>query len=137
MSEREEDTGPTDALSRLRIDLATTQKSRADLQARLKPLTEELEKFRLKSEKDLKRIEDLTRERLTLERKLRDRDEELKGKARLVEDVQDEMVSLNLQLNMAEQRSEKLQQENKELIDRWMARMGQEADAMNHASRWT
>ena len=47
------------------------------------------------------------------------------------------MVSLNLQLNMTEQRSAKLEQENKELIDRWMARMGEEADAMNDASRWT
>ncbi|KAL9073182.1 MAG: hypothetical protein Q9157_004824 [Trypethelium eluteriae] len=137
VSNKEEDASTGDTLGRLRIDLATTQKSRADLQARLKPLTEELEKAKLKSEKDLKRIEDLTRERITLERKLRDRDEELKGKARLVEDVQDEMVSLNLQLNMAEQRSEKLEKENKELVDRWMVRMGKEADEMNDASRWT
>ncbi|KAL9095366.1 MAG: hypothetical protein Q9165_002237 [Trypethelium subeluteriae] len=136
-SNKEEDTSSGDTLARLRTDLATTQKSRADLQARLMPLTEELEKAKSKSEKDLKRIEDLARERTTLERKLRDRDEELKGKARLVEDVQDEMVSLNLQLNMAEQRSEKLEKENKELVDRWMVRMGKEADEMNDASRWT
>jgi hypothetical protein len=44
------------------------------------------------------------------------------------------MLSLNLQLNMAEQRSKRLQAENKELIDRWMARMGQEAEALNDAS---
>ncbi|KAI9709446.1 MAG: hypothetical protein M1820_003206 [Bogoriella megaspora] len=136
-SEKEEDATPADALARLRIDLATTQKSRADLQARLKPLNEELEKMKVKSERDLKRIEDLTREKVTLERKLRDREEELKGKARLVEEVQDEMVSLHLQLNMAEQRSEKLEKENKELVDRWMVRMGEEADAMNDASKWT
>jgi hypothetical protein len=37
---------------------------------------------------------------------------------------------------MAEDRSSKLQRENKELVDRWMARMGQEADAMNEASRF-
>jgi hypothetical protein len=47
------------------------------------------------------------------------------------------MISLNLQLNMAEQRSKKLQKENKDLVDRWMARMGQEADAMNEASRFS
>jgi len=47
------------------------------------------------------------------------------------------MISLNLQLNMAEQRSNKLQGDNKDLIDRWMARMGQEADAMNDASRFS
>jgi hypothetical protein len=37
---------------------------------------------------------------------------------------------------MAEDRSSKLQRENKELVDRWMARMGQEADAMNEASKF-
>jgi len=47
------------------------------------------------------------------------------------------MVSLNLQLNMAEERSRKLQRENKDLVDRWMARMGQEADAMNVASKFS
>jgi hypothetical protein len=41
------------------------------------------------------------------------------------------MISLNLQLHMAEQRSKKLQADNKELIDRWMARVGHEADEMN------
>jgi hypothetical protein len=45
-------------------------------------------------------------------------------------------MSLNLQLNMAEQQSNKLRKENKDLIDRWMARMRQEADAMNDASEF-
>jgi hypothetical protein len=45
------------------------------------------------------------------------------------------MITLNLQLNMAEQRSDKLEGDNKELIDRWMAQKGQEADAMNDALR--
>jgi hypothetical protein len=47
------------------------------------------------------------------------------------------MVSLNLQLNMAEEVTRKLQKENKDLVDRWMARMGQEADAMNNASKYS
>jgi len=54
-----------------------------------------------------------------------------------VKDVQDEMLSLNLQLNLAEERSKKLQKENKDLIDRWMARMGEEAEAMNNASKFS
>jgi Autophagy protein 16 (ATG16) len=53
-----------------------------------------------------------------------------------VQNVQDELASLNLQLNMAEEKSSKLQNENKELIDRWMARVGKEADAMNDASKF-
>ena len=46
------------------------------------------------------------------------------------------MISLNLQLNMAEQKSERLEQENSELVQRWMKLKGREADAMNEASKW-
>jgi hypothetical protein len=38
---------------------------------------------------------------------------------------------------MAEERSSRLQRENQELIDRWMARMGREAEAMNDASKFS
>ena len=55
----------------------------------------------------------------------------------LGQDIHDETVSLTLQLNMAEAQGEKLREENKELVDRWMARMGKEADAMNVASRFS
>ena len=51
--------------------------------------------------------------------------------------MQDELVSLNLQFNMAEERSKRLEKENRELVDRWMARMGKEADAMNDASKYS
>jgi hypothetical protein len=46
------------------------------------------------------------------------------------------MVALGLQLNLAEQRSEKLETENKELVERWMKRMGEEAEKVNRDSRW-
>ncbi len=51
--------------------------------------------------------------------------------------MHDETVSLTLQLNMAEEQSQKLQRENKDLVDRWMARMGQEADALNDESKFS
>jgi hypothetical protein len=50
------------------------------------------------------------------------------------QDVQDEMITLNLQLTMAERERDKVRKENKELVDRWMVRMAQEADAMNLAN---
>lgn len=109
----------------------------------------------------------ISADRAHLQMKLQDRDEELRGKAKLLDvslpcespifprffcissclclslanfvqqDVQDELVSLNLQFNMAEDRSKKLERENRELVDRWMARMGKEADAMNDASKFS
>ena len=51
--------------------------------------------------------------------------------------MHDESLTLTLQLNMAEEHSQRLQRENKELVDRWMARMGQEADAMNDKSEFS
>jgi hypothetical protein len=47
------------------------------------------------------------------------------------QNVQDEVISLNLQLNMSEQNAKRLKVENKDLIDRWMARKRREADEMN------
>lgn len=47
------------------------------------------------------------------------------------------MLSLQLQLNVAEEKYNNLQRENKELVDRWMAKVGQEADALNDASKYT
>lgn len=149
-----------DGSVQLKSDLSEALRAKGQLQSRLKLAEEEMEKLRAKSITDSKLIKDLTVERSVLRTKVKDRDSELKGKTKLVEvrklsyqapklffffpedsqrlqEVQDEMVSLNLQLNMAEQRSKKLQKENKDLIDRWMARMGQEADAMNNASKFS
>lgn len=50
------------------------------------------------------------------------------------QEVQDEMIALNLQMAMAEKERDRVKKENKELIDRWMKRMAQEADAMNLAN---
>jgi hypothetical protein len=67
---------------------------------------------------------------------MKDRADELKGKGSLVEQVQDEMVALNLQLNMAEQEKERLQKENAELTRRWVEKMEGEAAKMNDRMGW-
>lgn len=72
-----------------------------------------------------------------MERKLRDREEEIKGKQKLVVQAQDEMVALSLQLNMSEQKSERLDKDNRELTERWMVQKGREAERMNRDSRWS
>jgi len=125
-----------DILSRLRPDLASTQRSRTELQTQLTRLQSQLDQMTDQSTVVNQRVTILEREKRDLERKLRDRDEELRGKARLVESVQDEMVGLNLQMNMAEEKAERLKGENEDLVRRWMERMGMEADRMNTESRW-
>ncbi|KAF9894593.1 hypothetical protein FE257_006481 [Aspergillus nanangensis] len=126
-----------ETLSIARADLSEAQRSRSELEEQLSRTNAELEKLRKRNTQDKRRIHILEGETTHLQLRLKDRDEELRGKAKLLDDFQDEMASLNLQLNMAEERSGKLQRENQELVDRWMARMGKEADAMNNASRFS
>ena len=74
-----------DSSDQLRKDLEESQQNRAALQAQLKSLNEETEKIRLQSATDCKRINDLVSERASLSVKMRDRDEELRDKKKLLE----------------------------------------------------
>jgi chromosome segregation ATPase len=126
-----QDPNPSQETLRLRAALSEALRSSSAFQSRAKTAESSLQTLRTKSASQSKQVESLTRERNILERKIRDRDDELRAKTKGYHDVQDEMISLNLQLNMAEQNVKKLKAENKELIDRWMAQKGREADEMN------
>ncbi|PGH02296.1 hypothetical protein GX51_04737 [Blastomyces parvus] len=124
-------------LAAARQDLSEAQRSRTELETKLAKTSAELDKLRRRTNADARKIEALVAERALLLTRVKDRDEELRGKAKLLDNVQTELVSLNLQFNMAEDRSKRLETENKELVDRWMARMGEEAEAMNKASKFS
>lgn len=127
---------PSEALSQMRQDLTKAQQDRGELQTQLDTVTKQLETLNGKSKVDTKRISQLSAGVTQMTVRLRDKEEELRGKAKLVEDVQDEMVTLNLQLNIAEEQTDKLKRENQELVDRWMARKAKEADTMNDESKF-
>lgn len=125
------------------------------LQTRLDATDRQLEKLKIQTRLDNKRIFETETGRAILAKKLRDREEEIRGKAKLLEviwntvfyyclmyaygleNVHDDNLSLTLQLNLSEEKSNKLQAENKQLVDRWMARVGEEAEAMNEASKFS
>lgn len=139
----------SEGLSHLKVELVEALRAKGQLLSRLKSAEDSRDELRARVKADEKFIKQLQAERSILSVKVRDRDEELRGKAQLLvvstiplsfllvvvspamQEVQDENMSLNLQLNVAEQQSAKLKSENKDLVDRWMARMGREADAMN------
>lgn len=125
-----------ETLGQMRIELAEALRANGQLLSRLKVAEESCKDLKTRIHTDSKTIKDLSIERAVLHTKVKDRNEELRGKAQLLVEVQDENMSLILQLNMAEQQFNKLKKENKDLIDRWMARIGQEADAMNDASKF-
>ncbi|TDZ18845.1 Autophagy-related protein 16 [Colletotrichum orbiculare MAFF 240422] len=121
-------------ITQLQLHLAEALRSNGTLQTRAKSAEEELQVLHKKTREDARQVKQLTEEKTDLARKLRDREHELREKRKLVENVQDEMITLNLQVTMAEQERNKVKKENKELVDRWMKRMAQEAEAMNLAN---
>jgi capsule polysaccharide export protein KpsE/RkpR len=126
--------GDTPIVARLRLELAEALRSKGQFQQRLQVADAELARLRTKTAADSKTLRNLTAERRTLTVKLRDREEELRVKNKLVADVQDELAVLNMQLDMVERKRAEKEAENKQLVERFMKRVGQEAEAMNLAN---
>lgn len=74
-----------DALGRIQDDLSEAQRSRGAIQLQLQSLNEETKKLRLRSKADGRRINELVSERTHLTTRRKDQDEELRGKAKLLE----------------------------------------------------
>ncbi|KAG7290738.1 hypothetical protein NEMBOFW57_000741 [Staphylotrichum longicolle] len=124
----------TPLVARLRLELAEALRAKGQFQQRLQVAEEELTRLRAKTTADSKTLYSLTAERRNLAVRLRDRDEELRVKNKLVADVQDELAVLNMQLDMVEKKRAEKEAENKQLVERFMRRVGQEAEAMNLAN---
>ncbi|KAF2397677.1 autophagy protein 16 [Trichodelitschia bisporula] len=123
---------PDAAVEELRSQLSAAQAARATLESQARAAAElQRQHTGLQA-----RTEAKEREIALLARRLRDREEEIRERKKLVERVQDEMVALSLQLSMAEQKAERLEGENKDLVKRWMERVGEEVERMNVDSRW-
>ena len=73
-----------DAIAKVRQDLSEAQRSRGLMETKLQSVTEELKKLKIQSSLDRKRISELTKEKAILTTGLRDRDEELKVKTKLL-----------------------------------------------------
>ena len=69
----------------VRKDLAEAQRSRGLIEAKLQKVTEEHQRLKIQSAIDGKRIRELSKEKATLTTGLKDRDEELRGKGKLLE----------------------------------------------------
>lgn len=76
---------PGDAIAKVRQDLSEAQRSRGLMETKLQSVIEDLQKLKIQSSLDSKRIGELSKEKATLSTGMRDRDEELRGKAKLLE----------------------------------------------------
>lgn len=123
---------PTGTTAQLRQQLAEAQKARALLEIEVAKVPG----LQSSNASQTRQLITLEKEILSLKRRIGDKDEEIREKQKLAERVQDDMISLTLEVNMAEERASRLQQENKELVDRWMKEMGDRADTQNKESGW-
>ncbi|PSS00998.1 autophagy protein 16-domain-containing protein [Coniella lustricola] len=122
----------TDPLTlRLRADLAHALRQNTDLTTRLRTAAADRDRLLAQTKSQAKSLATLTAERESLARRVRDQAEELRGKKQLYDQVQDEVIALEMQLNIAEQQKTQIAAENKNLIDRWMKRAELEASQMN------
>ena len=120
----------------LRSDLALAQRSKASLEAEAIALRAQVLALTSKTAIATNLAAGLLRDKAALETKLRDREEEIREKKRLVERVQDEMVGLEMEINVTGDKMVELRRENEELVRRWMETKGKEAEKMNQGSGW-
>ncbi|KAK6509456.1 hypothetical protein TWF481_004200 [Arthrobotrys musiformis] len=124
-------------LTTLRTDLAASQKDRTALQSQLTTATTALTLLQKSSTANLRELDKVKTERYHLEQKVKSKEDESKLNRKMIENLQDEIIALNIQLNIGEQAKMRLKSENEELIARWMALKKDEADAMNNNSKYS
>ena len=74
-----------EALAKIQKELSEAQRSRGTLQSHLNDVSDDLQKSKLQSAMTKKRLDGLASEKAALARRLRDQDEELRAKAKLLE----------------------------------------------------
>ncbi|KAF3168640.1 hypothetical protein EYR41_003204 [Orbilia oligospora] len=124
-------------IATLRTDLATSQKDRTNLQTQLTTATNSLTLLQKSSSANLRELDKVKVERYHLEQKVKSKDDDSKLNRKMIENLQDEIIALNIQLNIGEQAKMRLKSENEELISRWMALKKDEAEAMNNNSKYS
>jgi len=131
--ERQRDGGSSE-VDKLRSELAELHRKHADSTKRLETVSVELEQAKERAKRETAELARLRADLRLLDRKSKNREEEMAEKNRSLETIQDELLALQLQLNVSEDRSKALEDDNKQLVERWMQRMAQEAAQMNRAN---
>lgn len=124
---------PTSDPNNLVANLTAAQAARAGLEAKLSSL-QTSHTSTVSQLSTLRSVHSqLTSQHTSLQTRFRDRESELRGKAKLLENLQDELATTEMELTVQSQQMDKLRDENRVLVERWMKRVAGEADEMNVA----
>ncbi|PHH49098.1 Autophagy protein 16 [Ceratocystis fimbriata CBS 114723] len=104
----------------LQRDLTESLRKNSNYEARLRTAETELEQLRAKTRSDLQSLTQLKSEHAQSTTKTHDLKDELQEKRRLLDHLQDEMITINLQLTVAEKERDSVKAENKQLIQRFL-----------------
>lgn len=78
----------------------------------------------------------LTSEAAIYKRAARDNEEKAQLTKDTVKQLHDDILAYQIELNMANQKLQELQQEHQALVQRWLDKAAQEADQLNDANRF-
>lgn len=84
----------------------------------------------------LARISQLEASQSALQRRLRDREDELKAKKQLLERVQDELLAAEMETNVALEDRNRVEEENRALVGRLIGEKEAEVEKMNRIGGW-
>ncbi|KAG0644822.1 autophagy-related protein 16 [Tuber brumale] len=125
-------TNPPPPDQQLITDLLEAQTSKGLLQSQL--ATAQAEVVSLQGQ--VKALEKVAREKERLERRNVDLESEGREKSRAIQNLQDEMLTLTMELNVLADKEQATRKENEDLIQRWMDFAETRAEVMNRASNW-
>ncbi|KAL5430820.1 hypothetical protein PMIN07_009849 [Paraphaeosphaeria minitans] len=120
-------------ITQLRADLASSNKIRSEQAIELKLVQEERNTLKTTTSTQARRIEELEKKTKTLERRVKDTTEELKGQRQLAEQAQDEMMVMQMEVNAKDKDLKKAEADVQMLTSRWMQEKGEDARRMNEA----
>ncbi|CAZ83857.1 unnamed protein product [Tuber melanosporum] len=131
-SDTSDPTNPPPPDQQLITDLLAAQTSKGLLQSQLAAAQAEV----VSLQAQIKALEKVAREKERLERKNVDLESEGRDKSRVIQNLQDEMLTLTMELNVLADKEQATRKENEDLVQRWMDFAETRAEVMNRASNW-
>ncbi|KAL5598651.1 hypothetical protein BROUX41_003433 [Berkeleyomyces rouxiae] len=111
---------PSQDILEIQRDLAEAMRHKNSYETRLRASEAELDQLRVQTRGDSRNLAVLKSQHAHFSTKTRDLEHELREKKRLLDNLQDEMITLNLQLAVAEKERDTVKAENQHLIQRFV-----------------
>ncbi|BFZ59459.1 hypothetical protein YB2330_000469 [Saitoella coloradoensis] len=124
----------SDNVDEFKATIADLYKKQSELKQQLNTTTKELDTAKDAVANTERQLSHAQARRDVLERKDRVNEETMREKNKEIQYLQDEILTFQLQLSLLEDKVNGLEADNRQLLERWMQKMKQEAEKMNEAN---